>query len=403
MVSDDQPDAREGQVGRPGVAERFAVPLKPGNSGGGKGPQFRTDATRGEGPGDWATYQLRRVFRNCRRRCTRKRRQKPAIVSTPCTTRSVATTSWLMHTLSAAPTRAHSPGVDGQEFADIEAYGVQRWLGELALALRQETYRPDPIRRVFIPKANGKLRPLGISTLRDRVCMTAAMLVLEPIFEADLPPEQYAYRPGRNAQQAVVEVEALLFRGHPEVVDADLADYFGSIPHAELLKSVARRIVDRRVLHLIKMWLESPVEETDDRGRKTRTTEARDDRRGIPQGSPISPLLANLYMRRFVLGWKMLGLERSLGTRIVTYADDLVILCRKGKAKEALQRLREIMRKLKLTVNEEKTRICKVPEEESDFLGYRSGGCTQREPARRAWDTGHRRRASSAWWKPSTR
>ena len=279
----------------------------------------------------------------------------------------------LAHAYAQCRSNKGAPGVDGQEFADIEAYGVQRWLGELALALRQETYRPDPIRRVFIPKANGKLRPLGISTLRDRVCMTAAMLVLEPIFEADLPPEQYAYRPGRNAQQAVVEVEALLFRGHPEVVDADLADYFGSIPHAELLKSVARRIVDRRVLHLIKMWLESPVEETDDRGRKTRTTEARDDRRGIPQGSPISPLLANLYMRRFVLGWKMLGLERSLGTRIVTYADDLVILCRKGKAKEALQRLREIMRKLKLTVNEEKTQICKVPEEEFDFLGYSFG------------------------------
>jgi len=243
-----------------------------------------------------------------------------------------------------------APGVDGQDFADVEAYGVQRWLGELALALRQGTYRPDPIRRVFIPKANGKLRPLGISTLRDRVCMTAAMLVLEPIFEADLPPEQYAYRPGRNAQQAVVEVEGLLYRGHPEVVDADLADYFGSIPHAELLKSVARRIVDRRVLHLIKMWLECPVEETDNRGWKTRTTEARDNRRGIPQGSPISPLLANLYMRRFVLGWKKLGLERSLGSRIVTYADDLVILCRKGKAEEALQRLREIMGRLKLTV-----------------------------------------------------
>jgi hypothetical protein len=121
------------------------------------------------------------------------------------------------------------------------------------------------------------------------------------------------------------------------------------------------------------MWLECPVEETDDRGRKTRTTEARDNRRGIPQGSPISPLLANIYMRRFVLGWKMLGLERSLGSRIVTYADDLVILCRKGKAEDALLRLREIMNKLKLTVNEEKTRICKVPEEEFDFLGYTFG------------------------------
>ena len=279
----------------------------------------------------------------------------------------------LAHAYAQCRSNKGAPGVDRQDFEAVEAYGVERWLGELALALRQETYRPDPIRRVYIPKANGKLRPLGISTLRDRVCMTAAMLVLEPIFEADLPSELYAYRPGRNAQQAVVEVEELLFRGHPEVVDADLADYFGSIPHAELLKSVSRRIVDRRVLHLIRMWLDCPVEETDDRGRRTRTTEARDKRRGIPQGSPISPLLANIYMRRFVLGWKMFGLERTLGTRLVTYADDLVILCRRGKAEAALQRLREIMGKLKLTVSEEKTRICRVPEGEFDFLGYTFG------------------------------
>jgi RNA-directed DNA polymerase len=279
----------------------------------------------------------------------------------------------LAHAYAQCRSNKGAPGGDGQDFADIEAYGVERWLGELALALRQETYRPDPIRRVFIPKPNGKLRPLGLSTVRDRVCMTAAMLVLDPIFEADLPPELYAYRTGRNAQQAVIEVEELLFRGHPDVVDADLADYFGSIPHAELMRSVARRIVDRRVLHLIRLWLDCPAEETDTRGRTTRTTEARDQRRGIPQGSPLSPLLANLYMRRFVLGWKKLGLEHSLGSRIVTYADDLVILCRKGKAEEALLRLREIMGKLKLTVNEEKTRICKVPDGEFDFLGYTFG------------------------------
>jgi len=279
----------------------------------------------------------------------------------------------LAHAYAQVRSNKGAPGVDRQDFADIEAYGVKRWLEELALALREESYRPDPIRRVFIPKANGKLRPLGISTLRDRVCMTAAMLVLEPIFEADLPSEQYAYRPGRNAQQAAMEVQEGLRRGQTDVVDADLADYFGSIPHTELMLSLARRIVDRRVLHLIKMWLECAVEETDQRGRKTRTTEAKDNGRGIPQGSPISPLLSNLYMRRFVLAWKKLGLERSLGSRIVTYADDLVILCKHGKAEEALQRMRDIMGKLKLTVNEEKTRLCKVPEGEFDFLGYTFG------------------------------
>ena len=196
----------------------------------------------------------------------------------------------LAHAYAQCRSNKGAPGVDGQDFSDVEAYGVERWLGELAIALRQETYRPEPIRRVLIPKANGKLRPLGISTLRDRVCMTAAMLVLDPIFEADLPPEQYAYRAGRNAQQAVIEAEETLYRGHLEVVDADLADYFGSIPHADLMRSLARRSVDSCVLHLIKMWLECAVEETDDQGRKRRTTEAKDSGRGIPQGSPITPL-----------------------------------------------------------------------------------------------------------------
>jgi RNA-directed DNA polymerase len=185
----------------------------------------------------------------------------------------------LAHAYAKCRSNKGAPGVDGQDFADIEAYGVERWLAELALALREKTYRPEPIRRVHIPKANGKLRPLGISTVRDRVCMTAAMLVLEPIFEADLPPEIYAYRAGRNAQQAVVEVEDQLYHGRPDVVDADLADYFGSIPHPELMKSVARRIVDPRVLHLVRSWLDCAVEETDDKVKRPTIKVGRRERR----------------------------------------------------------------------------------------------------------------------------
>ena len=264
------------------------------------------------------------------------------------------------------------PGVDGQSFDDIEKSGRDQWLDELAEELRKETYRPQPVRRVFIPKGDGKQRPLGIPCIKDRVVQTATMLVLEPIFEADLEPEQHAYRPERSALDAVRLVERLLRPGHTEVVDADLSGYFDSIPHAELMKSVSRRISDSRVLRLIKMWLEAPVEETDAKGHRRRTTQNQDQGIGSPQGSPISPLLANVYMRRFVRGWKARGHEKRLDARIINYADDFVICCR-GTAEEAMNVMRMMMSKLKLTVNEQKTRLCRLPEETFDFLGYTLG------------------------------
>ena len=266
-------------------------------------------------------------------------------------------------------------GVDHQRFEDIEAYGEERWLDELSQELKNRTYQPLPVRRVYIPKADGKTqRPLGIPAIRDRAAQAAAVLVLEPIFEADLQPEQYAYRKDRSALDAVRHVHKLINTGHREIVDADLSRYFDEIPHAELLKSVARRVVDGAMLHLIKMWLEAPVEEADERGNKRRSTRNQDEGRGTPQGSPISPLLSNLYMRRFVLGWKRSGHEARLGASIVNYADDLVICCRSG-ADQALAVMRNMMSKLKLTMNEIKTRVCSLPEERFDFLGYQLGRC----------------------------
>ena len=266
-----------------------------------------------------------------------------------------------------------SAGVDGETVTSVESYGVDRWLGELARDLKDGTYEPKPVRQVLIPKKQpGKFRPLGIPCIRDRVAQTSAMLVLTPIFEADLQPEQYAYRPGRSAHDAVKRVHRLLNGGRNEVVDCDLSNYFGEIPHAELMKSLARRISDGRMLGLIKVWLEIPVEEDNGKGGKCRTNRARKERKGTPQGSPISPLLSNIYMRRFVLGWRALGFAQRFCAEIVNYADDLCVVG-KTPAAEMLTEVGRLMRGLKLTVNERKTRCLRCPEEAFEFLGYRIG------------------------------
>lgn len=279
--------------------------------------------------------------------------------------------------LSQAYTRCRqnggAPGVDGQTFADIEACGRDLWLSQLAEELRAKTYQPQAVRRVWIPKADGKLRPLGIPTIRDRVVQMAWVLVVESIFDLDLLPEQHAYRAGHSAHQALRDVQHWLDRGCTDIVDADLSGYFDNIPHHELLKCVARRISDGRVLRLVKMWLEAAVEETDDQGRVTRTTRNKDEGRGTPQGGVASPLLANLYMRRFLLGWKTLGHEQRLNAHIVNYADDFVICCRPGRAAQAMTVMRGMMARLRLTVNEKKTRQCSLPADTFRFLSFTFG------------------------------
>jgi len=277
----------------------------------------------------------------------------------------------LYHAYRLARANAGSPGVDGVTFARIEAAGVQEWLAGLREELVSKTYRPQPVRRVMLPKPGGGQRPLGIPTIRDRVVQTAAKLVLEPIFEADFEDSAYGYRPNRGGGQAIKEVHRLICRGYTDVVDADLSGYFDSIPHADLMRSVARRVVDRHVLHLIKMWLKASVEERDGNG-KRRMSGGRKATRGTPQGGVASPLLSVIYMNRFLKHWRQTARGEAFRAHVVSYADDFVILsC--GYAEEALAWTRTVMTKLGLALNEAKTSVRNARQEHFDFLGYTFG------------------------------
>jgi RNA-directed DNA polymerase len=275
----------------------------------------------------------------------------------------------LQHAYELAKANQGAPGVDGQNFPQIEEEGRGKWVAELRQQLQQGTYQPQAVRRVMIPKPNGGERPLGIPTIRDRVVQTAAKLILEPIFEADLEPNAYGYRPKRGAQGAVKKVHELLRSGYTDVVDADLSKYFDTIPHAELMQCVARRIVDGRMLHLIKMWLTVAVAERDDNGNWRYTG---NQGKGTPQGGVISPLLANLYMNRFLKYWRLQGKGEQWRAHIIAYADDFVILSR-GHAEEARAWTQQVMSRIGLTLNEQKTSIRNARREEFDFLGYTFG------------------------------
>src|SRR6266581_6011215 len=277
----------------------------------------------------------------------------------------------LLHAYALAKANDGAPGVDGESFEAIESRGREEWLNGLGKDLHDKTYKPQPVRRKMIAKAGGGERALGIPTIRDRVAQTAAKLILEPIWEADLEPNAYGYRPRKSAQDAIQKVDELLHRGYTNIVDADLSKYFDTIPHSELLQCVARRIVDGQRLHLIKMWIKAPVEERDENGER-RVTGGKDKDRGTPQGGVISPALANLYMNRMLKGWRQTGRGEQYRARIVNYADDFVILSR-GKANEALEWTRGVLDRLGLTLNEQKTSIRNARKERFDFLGYTFG------------------------------
>jgi RNA-directed DNA polymerase len=277
----------------------------------------------------------------------------------------------LLRAYTLARANAGAPGVDGMTFGQIEAAGVDAWLAGLREDLVSKKYRPDPVRRVMIPKPGGGERPLGIPTIRDRVVQAAAKIVLEPIFEADFEDGAYGYRPRRSAIGAVKETHRLLCRGYTDVVDADLSKYFDTIPHADLLRSVARRVLDRNVLRLIKLWLQVPVEERDGDG-KRHMSGGKSNTRGTPQGGVASPLLSVIYMNRFLKHWRLTGRGEVFHAHVISYADDFVILSR-GHAEEALTWTRAVMTKLGLTLNEAKTSVKDARREGFDFLGYTLG------------------------------
>lgn len=351
------------------MADGSVVPKRLGNASVGKGPWSTARERRGKNQEIGVSLQTPNTVGKLQTALHEKAKAEPDYRFYSLWDK-VLRKDVLAHAYQRCRANRGSAGVDDVSFEDIETYGVEQWLEDLQEELRAKNYVPAPLLRVWIPKNNGGQRPLSIPAIRDRVVQMAMVLVIEPIFEADLLPQQFGFRPQRDAKMAVRKVYFHLTKHErTEVVDGDLKDYFGSIPHGPLMKCVARRIADGAVLSVIRAWLRAPVEER--RGRRvSRTAEAKKSHRGTPQGGVVSPLLSNLYFRRFVLAWYQFGIARDLDAQLVNYADDLVICCRPGRGEQAMTRMRELMGRLGLVVNEEKTKLVALPKEGFTFLGY---------------------------------
>jgi RNA-directed DNA polymerase len=273
----------------------------------------------------------------------------------------------LNHAYNLVKANKGAPGVDGETFESVEKKegGVEGYLKEVAGELKRKEYKPKPVRRIYIPKADGGKRPLGIPTIRDRVVQMAVKIVIEPIFEADFQDNSYGFGPKRSAHQAVDDVKEHLDQGRMKVIDADISKYFDTIPHEKLLQLVAKRIVDKNILKLIKMWLKAPIVEEREDGKK----EYKGNDKGTPQGGVISPLLANIYLNVLDTLWKVKKVQERLGARLVRYADDCVVLC-KGNTERVLNGMKTVLGDLGLTLNEVKTKVVDAQQEKFTFLGF---------------------------------